>query len=489
MRFFNIEKGLELPQVFNIMHDALDELYARRQEEFEKSNPLQHIYKMVQLNQFQKSFGSSTGFKQAFEQTVDYASYPGFSTGDGFRTTISYKPFNGKVTFTWQLLMEADKSAISETLADYQFAWHRQVVEYGVFALTSFFGSKVFDKVSKSYLKIESADTVDGDTMSAVKNPVFTNAHTIVRREGMSDTEFNGMKQSNKFYINVKLDGSEVAPYQKVANGLYQIKVRMNKYLDDNGQRAGLRGRKKLVMTEDAHLNQAINVILAAENWSNAIGKLDLNPVKGDFDTYVTSYLDGNMNQPIPQFAVNQTYGHAFGMLMLDPEYNSRNKGPMMVERLKFTMSADKTKDPEGLAYYGKQAFDFFCPSWRGIAYIMIGNPTDFYDAGDATTAWANPATFTEINPVLNLAAMHTIETTIPETLYDITMSVGTNGTAVAAKAEAKPGETVALTITPASGYVVDTITVGVLPLATSATSFVMPATDVTVAVTFKTSA
>ena len=43
----------------------------------------------------------------------------------------------------------------------------------------------------------------------------------------------------------------------------------MNKYLDDNGQRAGLRGRKKLVMTEDAHLNQAINVILAAENWSN----------------------------------------------------------------------------------------------------------------------------------------------------------------------------------------------------------------------------
>ena len=47
-------------------------------------------------------------------------------------------------------------------------------------------------------------------------------------------------------------------------------------------------------------------------------------------------------------------------------------------------------------------------------------------------------------------------------------------------QAEAKPGETVALTITPASGYVVDTITVGVLPLATSATSFVMPATDVT---------
>ena len=106
MRFFNIDKGLELPQKFNIMHDALDELYAKRQEEFQKSNPLTEIYKMVPLNQFQKSFGSSTGFKQAFEQTVDYASYPGFTNGDGFRTTISYKPFNGKIVFTWQMILE-----------------------------------------------------------------------------------------------------------------------------------------------------------------------------------------------------------------------------------------------------------------------------------------------------------------------------------------------------------------------------------------------
>ena len=135
MRFFNIDKGLELPQKYNILHDALDELYARRQEEFQKSNPLKEIYQVYPLNQFQKSFGSSTGFQKAFERTVDYAAYPGFTNGDGFRATVSYVPVNGKVVFTWQMILEGDASGIKETLSDYQIAWQRQIVQLGMFAL------------------------------------------------------------------------------------------------------------------------------------------------------------------------------------------------------------------------------------------------------------------------------------------------------------------------------------------------------------------
>lgn len=486
MRFFNIDKVLELPQKFNVMHDALDELYAKQQEKFQKDNPLNHIYKMVPLNQFQKSYASSIGFKQAFEQTVDYASYPGFTNNDGFRTTISYKPFNGKLVFTWQALLEGDPSGISETLADYQIAWQRQIVEFGIYALTSFFGQKIFDPVSKTWLKINSADTTDGDPMGEVKNPVFTNAHTVVRTEGMSTVEFNSLKQSNKFFINVKLDGSEVAPYQKLANGLNQIKVIMNKYFDDNGKRAGVGGRKKLVMTEDAHLNQAIESILAADNWSDATGKPQLNPVKNSFDTYYTPYLDGNIEQAIPQFAVNSSYGHGIGILMLDPEYNNANKGPMMVERLGFSMKAVKTDDPEGIKYLGKQAFDFFCPSWRGIAYIMIGNPADIYDADNPATHWANPTTFTEIVPVVNLPAMHTVQASLPAKTYTITMDVGANGTATAAKEEAEAGATVNLTVTPAATFKVKSIKVNTYALNTAATSFIMPAANVTVEVLFE---
>ena len=50
MKILNIDEALKLPQKFNIMHDALDELYAKRQEEFQKDNPLTKIYKTVPLN-------------------------------------------------------------------------------------------------------------------------------------------------------------------------------------------------------------------------------------------------------------------------------------------------------------------------------------------------------------------------------------------------------------------------------------------------------
>ena len=338
MQFFNIDKALSLPQKFNVMHNALDELYAKRNEEFQRDNPLKKIYKMVPLNQFQKTFGSSIGFKQAFEQTVDYASYPGFTNGNGFKATIGYKPFNGKVVFTWQTILEGDAAGMSETLSEYQIAWQRQLVEYGMFALTGFFGGKIYDKVSKTHMKIQSADTVDGDPMGDVHNPVFCKEHTIVRTDDMDDDTFNKAKQSNKYYIDVKLDGSDPLAYAKIADGLNQIKVRMNKLKDDNNQYAGLRGRKLLVTTEDARLNGVLDNILAADDFSAAVGKPTLNLIKGKFDTYYTPYLEGNDDQPIPMFATNETDGYAHGILMLDPEYNNANKGPMMVERLGFSM-------------------------------------------------------------------------------------------------------------------------------------------------------
>lgn len=393
MKFFNIDEALKLPQTFDVLHEALDELYAKRQEEFQKSNPLKEIYKIVPLDRFQKSFASSIGFKQAFEQTVDYATYPGFTSGDGFRATVSYKPFNGKVVFTWQTILEGDVSGIRDTLSNYQIAWQRQLVEFSMFALTAMFGAKVYDKVSKSYLKIDSADTTDGDPMTATKNPVFSNAHTIVKTEAMSAEEFKKYKQSNKFYIEgVKLDGSDPLAYAKIADGLYQIKTAMSKLYDDNGKRAGVNGRKKLVATEDAHLNQAILSILQTEDF-RSVGYDKLNPVKGMFSTYFTPYLDGNIDQAIPQFAVDSN-GLAHGILMLDEEYNNTNKGPMMVERVGFSMKAVKTDEPEGIKYLAKQAFDFFCPNWRGVAYIYIGTPTG------SGGAWDDPSTFTKITPV-----------------------------------------------------------------------------------------
>lgn len=394
MKIINIDEALKLPEKFRVLNEAMDALYAKRQEEFQKSNPLTEIYQVVPLNKFQKSFGSGTGYKQAFERTVDYAAYPGFSSGDGFKATVSYVPFNGKVVFSWQTLLEADMSGIRDDLDQFQVAWQRQVVELGMYALTGMFGKKIYDKVSKTHIKIVSADTVDGDTMNPIKNPVFCKEHTIVRTDGMTDAEFNKYKQSNKFFINVKLDGSDPLAYAKLANGLSQIKTYMAKLLDDNGKRAGVTGTKKIVATEDTQLKAALNSILAADNFSAAVGKPTLNPVKEGFKTYFTPYLDGNIDQEIPQFATDETDGIAKGILILDDAYNKANHGPMMVERVGFSMKAVKTDEPEGIKYLAKQAFDFFCPAWRGIAYVYIGEPDG------ATGEWNDKSTFTEITPI-----------------------------------------------------------------------------------------
>jgi len=475
MRFFNIDKTLELPQTFNVMHEALDDLYAKRQEDFQKDNPLTHIYRVVPLNQFQKTFGSTTGFKQAFEGTVDYASAAGFTNGDGFRFTIGYKPFSGKVVFTWQALLEADPSGIAETLSQYQVAWHRQVVEYGMFALTAFFGGKVYDPVSKTYLLLTAADTPDGDTMNSTKNSIFSKAHTVVRREGMSDAEFNSMKQSNKFYINVALDGTDPLAYAKLANGLYQIETIMSKYLDDNGKRAAVDGRKTIVMTKDAHLTSAIRSVLAADDFSAAVGKPTLNEVKDGFDLYTTPYLDGNYEQPIPQFAT--TNGVARGILLLDKAYNAANKGPIMVERVPFQMAPHKTKDPEGMVYMAKQAFDFFCPSWRGITYVYIGLP------GGSGGAWNDPATFTQIVPVANpmaVAVTNTVHMTnaTANTITLVKAGVSSTLEVVAGAETAYAGETISLTITPHAGFHIASMTVNNVAIAANATHFIMPASD-----------
>ena len=54
MKIINIDEALKLPQTFNVLMNAMDELYAKRQEEFQKSNPLKEIYQTVNLNKFQQ---------------------------------------------------------------------------------------------------------------------------------------------------------------------------------------------------------------------------------------------------------------------------------------------------------------------------------------------------------------------------------------------------------------------------------------------------
>ncbi|MBP3739234.1 MAG: hypothetical protein J6I72_09335, partial [Muribaculaceae bacterium] len=70
---------------------------------------------------------------------------------------------------------------------------------------------------------------------------------------------------------------------------------------------------------------------------------------------------------------------------------------------------------------------------------------------------------------------------------YTITVAETENGTVVADKAEAEEGETVTLTVTPAEGYELSSLTVmnGETPVTVENNAFTMPAGNVTVTATF----
>ena len=408
MKIFNIDEALRKPtkyKVLNEINEAMDMLYASRQELFEKDNPLRQIYNKVSLDRFQRSYNSGIGFKQAFEQTTDFSIYPGFTDAEGFKGTISYRIFGGTQIITWQALMESDKAAIAERIKNWQTAWQRQYVISGMFALTGMFGKKVFDKTSKSYYYINSIDSVDGDVYNTQKNPIFSKKHTIVKTDEMTDADIEANYQSNKFWIEVDLSGEDPFAVQKLANGLQQVKTYQKKLKDDNNQLAGVTGAKKIVCTEDAQLNSVLNAILAADNFSDATGKTILNPMKAGFSLYTTAYLDGDGQHDMPQFAVDEAAGYAHGLLMLDPAFNAANKGPMEVERTPFKVDVVEQKNPEGVLYIGKQCCDFTCLTWQGIAYIFVGTEAQMtaqkskLESEKKDASWLAKDTFTKITP------------------------------------------------------------------------------------------
>ena len=126
---------------------------------------------------------------------------------------------------------------------------------------------------------------------------------------------------------------------------------------------------------------------------------------------------------------------------------------------------------------------------------------------GDTVTITATPAsgyvlyTLTvmcgslEITVVNNQFTMPAGDVTITGTFvldeYDITITPASNGTITSDKQTATYGETVTLTATPATGYVLDTLTVldaSSNPITVTNNQFTMPAGDVTVTGTFVSS-
>jgi len=383
----NIDEALKLRSEYNILREPLNEMIIRQQEAWEKSNPLDMIYNRGTLDQFQRTYVSSIGFDHAFAETNDYAIGPIFNTAEGFAATYRTRTFQGSFIITQQTLEDQELGRAKDDASRFIKRWQGDIVEYGVAALSAAFGEEVIwgtTAEGKSKLKLTSADTVDG-TLDGVKNPLFTSKHTLVKRDNMTAADITASLQSNCFYADVDILGSDPARIAKLGDVINQVITYMENLKDDNGKYAGVSGAKRIVTGNDPHLKAAIETALSMDMFKQG-ESLQINPAYKRAELDVSPYfLD------IPQCKAGQ------GFFIVDKAYNAENHGLEITERIALTLDVVWQKRPAGVIYDGRQRFDINVATWRGVAYVYLGTP-----AG-ATGNWDDITHFTKVTPAATI--------------------------------------------------------------------------------------
>jgi hypothetical protein len=376
----NIADALKNRADYNILREPINDMLKNKQEAFEKKNPIDLLFKRGTINKFQETYTSSIGFAHAFAETGDYAVAPIFNTHEGFSKVYTTRTFQGGFIITQQVLEDQAYNTIKNTASQFITRWHGDTVEYAMKAISAGFGQvRTFGDESnggESQLQLTSADTVTGSTIDPVKNPLFTNGHTIVKRKGMTVADIRNALQSNAFSVydgstyGIDLDGNDPGKVAKLADVINQVITIQENYKDDNNKYAGVQGAKRIVAPNDARLLAMLNSALDMPMFNDIGQKLGPNPAYKRATVEVTPYLRDL------ECCFDAATQRAVGFFIVDPAYNSENSGPEFTERVALTLNVDERKNPYGIAYDARQRFDINVASWRGIVYVYIGSAT-----------------------------------------------------------------------------------------------------------------
>lgn len=383
----NIDAALDLRSDYNILKEPLHEMMRMRQEAWERQNPIDLLFTRGTLSSFQDTYTSSIGFEHAFSESGDYALGPIFNTAEGFAATYRTRTFQGSFIISQQVIEDRQMGKAKDDANAFVKRWHGDIAEYAMAAIAGGYGQEYSwaggsNTNGGSVLKLDTADTVDGK-VNGVKNSLFSNAHTIVRRRDMSDVAFNESKQSNLFYADIDLAGSDPGKLAALADVINQVITGMENLKDDNNKRAGVYGAKNIVCANDPHLKASLETALSLEMFNEMGQKTGINPAYKRATVDTTPYL-----LDIPMGKGGR------GFWVVDKAYNAENHGPEFTERIAFTLDVDQTKQPKGISYLGRQRFDINVASWRGMAYVHLGIPNG------AAGTWNELSKYTKITPM-----------------------------------------------------------------------------------------
>ena len=425
----NIAEALKNRTDYNILREPINDMLKNKHEAFEKQNPIDLLFVRGTLDKFQETYTDSIGFKHAFAETGDYAVAPIFNTHEGFSKVYTSRTFQGGFKITQQVLEDQAYNQVKNTANKFMTRWHGDLVEYAMAAISAGFGiQKTFggeENGGESQLFLTSADTVDGNIMNPLKNPLFTNNHTIVKRKHMAGTEVYAALQSNSFYVydgvtyGINLGGSDAGKVAKLATVINKVITEMENYKDDNDKFTGVSGQKHIIAPNDATLLAMLNSAIDMPMFNDFGQNLGPNPAYKRAIVSSTPYLRA--------LSCCMSGGAAVGFFIVDPAYNAENQGPEFTERIALTLNVDESKNPYGISYDARQRFDINVASWRGIAYVYIGSASPSFAStpklqSDGTTVSTVTAfnAMTAVNPGATLVTLTEVVNEVEAKITDM---------------------------------------------------------------------
>lgn len=394
-RIITVDLALDQSSIYKILEVPTKELLTRTVEEFEKENPLYHLYTFKTMNQLQETYTSSVGSDRIKHQTTEMAIAEISGGGqEGFSGTKTYRMYSGSYQITKRAILEAKQSgnfnAIAYNTADRTKTWLRNNVEDGVRAIMGAFGTAVKGDDGTPY-RFVTADTVDGRTgqyaVNSVRNDLFSKKHTIVRKSGMEDATatdthapwklFDGSQapyQSNIYVAKngdgtygIDLLGNDPGKIAKLSDLINVIITNMENQLDDNGKPAGLTGAKEIVAPNDARLVAALNSALNEPQLCGFKDQSVPNPAYKRISKVNTSVYWNTI--PCLYDKTNQ---RAVGFFIVDKAYMAANNGLELTQRFPLEVTSEEHKNPAYLDVIFSEGMEFNCLTWRGITYVCL---------------------------------------------------------------------------------------------------------------------
>ena len=397
---FNISEAIKSSE-FNVLGLSIPMLLENQVEEFEKGSKIGKLFVNKTLSGYSQSYHTSVSHG-GFRPSEDMEIAKLHDWEDSYGKTFTAQTWKDSFAISQEAREDNKDLEIEGKVRDFSTNYARTREQYcaataaGALAGSYTYGGKKFSA--------KSIDTVDGE-IDGQKQLYFHKHHfTSVKVADANDfVEMNGYEpytvpaentptglnagdvyatapQSNKFLI-VGGDGTpgsakglnflkvnptagdtaaNIAVYDQIRFLLDKIREIGHQHRDYDGKLVPLE-YSRIIMPSNAKLRKAI---VAALGSSLTEGPFE-GPMKGDqYELVEWAYLNG-----LPGFGPNE-----FGMIIVDPDRNSRELGFTLWDRVPLTVKSYLTDGNDTMVWYGRARFKADTCDPYSAVYLALGD-------------------------------------------------------------------------------------------------------------------